>query len=144
MLAAFYQPDDVGHDKGDQPANGNHPQHSGEIGQDHLLEHGLIATGLHHDLQTGAKDGVREIDQLLALRRHADAGDSDIGSAVLDGLQLIADRLCVDPLVLQIQPPGDFVPMRAIPPSLSGLFLFVWYILIGIKLLKLGSKASMA
>ena len=36
-----------------------------------------------------------------------------------------------------------FAPaIRAIPPSLSGLFLFVWYILIGIKLLKLGSKAS--
>ena len=32
--------------------------------------------------------------------------------------------------------------IRAIPPSLSGVFLFVWYILIGIKLLKLGSKAS--
>jgi len=30
--------------------------------------------------------------------------------------------------------------IRAIPPSLSGLFLFVWYILIGIRLLQLGSK----
>ena len=34
--------------------------------------------------------------------------------------------------------------IRAIPPSLSGLFLFIWYLLIGIKLLKLGSKASKA
>ena len=32
--------------------------------------------------------------------------------------------------------------IRAIPPSLSGLFLFIWYILIGIRLLKLGSKAA--
>ena len=34
--------------------------------------------------------------------------------------------------------------IRAIPPSLSGLFLFLWYILIGVKLLKLGSKALQA
>lgn len=36
-----------------------------------------------------------------------------------------------------------FAPaIRAIPPSLSGLFLFIWYILIGIRLLMVGSKAS--
>jgi Domain of unknown function (DUF4386) len=32
--------------------------------------------------------------------------------------------------------------VRAIPPSLSGLFLLVWYILVGIKLLRLGSKGG--
>ncbi len=31
--------------------------------------------------------------------------------------------------------------VRAIPPSLSGLFLFVWYILIGIKLLTVGRRS---
>jgi hypothetical protein len=33
--------------------------------------------------------------------------------------------------------------IRAVPPSLSGLFLFIWYILIGIKLLKTGTRHGM-
>jgi hypothetical protein len=74
------------------------------------IQQAIASLGVHHNLQTGVKIGLGEIDDVFAFSRDGNSRDSRVGLSALHRLQLVTNCRDFDPCCLDLERLRERVP----------------------------------